>query len=64
MKDLYLSTMSIPPPPRTKQGAFHLAFQKQGSKQLYHPLWKDVERCPKMSKDEERRKEITKDDSF
>jgi hypothetical protein len=44
----------LPPPYGTKQGVFQLAFQKQGSKQLYHPLWKDVERCPKMRKDERR----------
>jgi hypothetical protein len=44
----------LPPPSRTKQGVFQLAFQKQGSKQLYHPLRKDDKRCPKNKKDVER----------
>jgi hypothetical protein len=42
------------PPSGSKQGAFQLAFQKQGLKQLYHPLWKDVERCQEMRKDKRR----------
>lgn len=38
----------------TKQSVFQLAFQKQGLKQLYHPLRKGVQSSTKLTKDEGR----------
>ncbi len=39
---------------KSKQSVFQLAFQKQGLKQLYHPLRKGAQSCTKLSKDEGR----------
>ena len=38
----------------TKQSIFQLAFQKQGSKQLYQPLRKGAQSSTKLKKDERR----------
>ena len=38
----------------SKQSVFQLVFQKQGLKQLYHPLRKGAQSCTKLSKDEGR----------
>ena len=38
----------------SKQSIFQLAFQKQGLKQLYHPLRKGDQSCTKLTKDEGR----------
>ena len=35
----------------TKQSIFQLVFQKQGLKQLYHPLRKGAQSCTKLKKD-------------
>jgi len=36
---------------KSKHSVFQLAFQKQGLKQLYHPLRKVVIRCTTIKKD-------------
>jgi len=39
---------------KSKQSVFQLAFQKQGLKQMYHPLRKGDQSCTKKEKDEGR----------
>ena len=38
----------------SKQNVFHFAFQKQGSKQLYHTKRKDAQSCLMTQKDDKR----------
>ena len=39
---------------KSKQSVLQLALQKQGLKQLYHPLRKGAQSCTKLTKDEGR----------
>ena len=39
---------------KSKQSVFQLVFQKQGLKQLYHPLRKGAQSSTKLTKDEGR----------
>ena len=36
---------------KSKQSVFQLALQRQGLKQLYHPLREGVQSCTKLTKD-------------